>query len=223
MEEISNNSNSQKGSKYFLRERKLIKSPKNYENKININKLSQKTKKKKVKNNNEKYKRTTFHLSKIDLNSKKIHKNQLSKLILPLLKYIEHKKNKNNDEENNFFKKKELIKKLKEKIINLSIEQIKEISQKFFPHNNNNKQILLEFNKLSKKNFESLDSYVIDLEEKNKLNNNFIPYKEQIKIHKKPKQKEIDLNNYTSIFSKENITNDSDDSSSDESESLSNN
>ena len=186
-----------------------------------------KIKKKKKKNKDYRnYKRYKFGLSKIDLNSKIIHKYELAKLIFRLIKNVNSKKNKINDDEDYFSKineKQYFLKLLREKIINLSLEQIKEISQKFFLKNNKNidNEIYLELNKLDKANFDSLFSYINELEKKNLLNKEFISYNDELKKHN-IQEKKINLNKYESIFSKENLLNFSKDSSSEESDSISN-
>ena len=227
--ECKNDNNNE--CKYYLRKRKFIQHStslgiKRRENKKVNEKQNEKEKKIKI-NNDENCKRTKFNLSKIDLNSKIIHKHDLQRLILSLIRNVNNKKNKNDnekEEENYLFQeeqKKKLIKLLREKIINLSLAQIKKISQKFFPkiNNNSDNEIYLELNNLDKNNFDSLFSYVNQLTENNLLNKEFISYQEE--INKYNLKKKADFTNYKSIFTKENLINFSNDSSSDESDSFS--
>ena len=225
--EKENKENNNNECKYSLRERKLIKYSKLLGIKRKEEYEKKKNKKKEKKNKDYRnYKRYKFGLSKIDLNSKIIHKYELAKLIFRLIKNVNSKKNKINDDEDYFSKineKQYFLKLLREKIINLSLEQIKEISQKFFLKNNKNidNEIYLELNKLDKANFDSLFSYINELEKKNLLNKEFISYNDELKKHN-IQEKKINLNKYESIFSKENLLNFSNDSSSEESDSISN-
>ena len=226
--EKENKENNNNECKYSLRERKLIKYSKLLGIKRKEEYEKKKNKKKEKKNKDYRnYKRYKFGLSKIDLNSKIIHKYELAKLIFRLVKNVNSKKNKINDDEDYFSKineKQYFLKLLREKIINLSLEQIKEISQKFFLKNNKNidNEIYLELNKLDKANFDSLFSYINELEKKNLLNKEFISYNDELKKHNIQEKKKINLNKYESIFSKENLLNFSNDSSSEESDSISN-
>ena len=225
--EKENKENNNNECKYYLRERKLIKYSKLLGIKRKEEYEKKKNKKKEKKNKDYRnYKRYKLGLSKIDLNSKIIHKYELAKLIFRLIKNVNSKKNKINDDEDYFSKineKQYFLKLLREKIINLSLEQIKEISQKFFLKNNKNidNEIYLELNKLDKANFDSLFSYINELEKKNLLNKEFISYNDELKKHN-IQEKKINLNKYESIFSKENLLNFSKDSSSEESDSISN-
>jgi hypothetical protein len=88
--------------KYYLRKRKFIQHStslgiKRRENKKVNEKQNEKEKKIKI-NNDENCKRPKFNLSKIDLNSKIIHKHDLQRLILSLIRNVNNKKNKNDNE-----------------------------------------------------------------------------------------------------------------------------
>ena len=193
---------SYKINKKNLQKKKSINSNSNLNNKINQNKYLSIYSKGKEK---QKF-----------LDSKKIKKNELIKLLFSLEKKVNNKKNKKKE-----FKeeRKNFIKTIKLKIENLTLEQIKQISEKFFSDKNNNEnEICLELNKLNDDVLKKLLTYVNNLEHENLKNKNFISYKDEIRKIELNDKKNNDLHNFKSIFDQEsnsNIFSDSDSDSSD--------
>ncbi len=206
--------------KYYLREKKNIK---------NISQLNLKrNREKNIKNKKLIKNKTnpTFH-GKFDLESKVIRKEELLKLLSSLNKKIDSKKDKVLDEEIFYLsneERKQFIKEIRLKIINLNLEQIKEISKTFFNDiNNNEDEINLELNLLNHNQLKRLNLFINDLNKKNSLNENFISFKDELKKHEnknKDKKDTHEIKNFESIFGN-NIISDSDsDSDSEESDSL---
>ena len=156
------------------------------------------------------------------LESKKIKKEELIKLLFSLEKTVNNKKNKikERDEIIEFKeKRKNFIKSIKIKIENLTLEQIKQISEKFFSDNNNNEnEICLELNKLNDDVLKRLYTYVYNLENKNLQNQNFISYKDEIRKIELNNKKSNNLDNFKSIFNNDSLLNDFTDSDSDSSD-----
>ena len=199
---------SYKINKKNLQKKKSINSNSNLNNKINQNKYLSIYSKGKEK---QKF-----------LDSKKIKKNELIKLLFSLEKKVNNKKNKKKEiDEIIEFKeeRKNFIKTIKLKIENLTLEQIKKISEKFFSDKNNNEnEICLELNKLNDDVLKKLLTYVNNLEHENLQNKNFISYKDEIRKIELNDKKNNDLHNFKSIFDQEsnsNIFSDSDSDSSD--------
>jgi hypothetical protein len=199
---------SYKINKKNLQKKKSINSNSNLNNKINQNKYLSIYSKGKEK---QKF-----------LDSKKIKKNELIKLLFSLEKKVNNKKNKKKEiDEIIEFKeeRKNFIKTIKLKIENLTLEQIKQISEKFFSDKNNNEnEICLELNKLNDDVLKKLLTYVNNLEHENLQNKNFISYKDEIRKIELNDKKNNDLHNFKSIFDQEsnsNIFSDSDSDSSD--------
>ena len=206
--------------KYYLREKKKTK---------NIPELNIKRKREKSLKKKKSIKNTinpTFH-KKFDLNSKVIKKEYLLRLLSSLNKKIDSKRDKTIEEKKIYLSNEERTKFIKEirfKIINLTLAQIKEISNTFFNEfNNNEDEINLELNKLNHNELKRLNLFVNDLKNKNSLNENFISYKDELKKHEinnQDKKEKNELKNFQSIFG-DIIMSDSDsDSDSDESDSL---
>ena len=196
---------SYKINKKNLQKKKSINSNSNLNNKINQNKYLSIYSKGKEK---QKF-----------LDSKKIKKNELIKLLFSLEKKVNNKKNKKKEiDEIIEFKeeRKNFIKTIKLKIENLTLEQIKQISEKFFSDKNNNEnEICLELNKLNDDVLKKLLTYVNNLEHENLQNKNFISYKDEIRKIELNDKKNNDLHNFKSIFDQEsnsNIFSDSDSS-----------
>ena len=199
---------SYKINKKNLQKKKSINSKSNLNNKINQNKYLSIYSKGKEK---QKF-----------LDSKKIKKNELIKLLFSLEKTVNNTKDKIKGRDENIVFKKEkqnFINTIKIKIENLTLEQIKQISEKFFSDKNNNEnEICLELNKLNDDVLKKLLTYVNNLEHENLQNKNFISYKDEIRKIELNDKKNNDLHNFKSIFDQEsnsNIFSDSDSDSSD--------
>ena len=100
---------------------------------------------------------------------------------------------------------------LKKKIQNLSLNQIKEINNKYFNTNSENDKIDINLNQLSQEVLKRLQIDIEELEDLNKYNPNFINYKEELRRRIPDNQKVSQFK----IFSQDNDNHDSEFTDSD--------